>query len=86
MLKYISLLEVLKYTIIHLLSWHLSAWHLILSQTGKQSYWACLGLSKEVSPGRNFLIKVWFHGNYESQKQLLQIITNIQTGDKSVKF
>lgn len=39
-LKYLCPLRVLKYTIIHLLSWHFSAWHLILSQTEKQSYWA----------------------------------------------
>lgn len=84
-LKYICPLRVFKYTIIHLLNWHFSAWHLILSQTGKQSNWALPRVSKEVSPGRNFLIKVWFNENYESQKQLLQVVSNIHTGSKSVK-
>lgn len=45
----------------------------------QQSYWASPRISKEVSPGRHFLIKVWFSVNYEPQKQLLQATSNIWT-------
>ena len=85
---HLSPLTVLKYTIIHLLRWHFSAWHLILSQTDKQSYWALPRISKAVSPGRDILIKVWLNENYESythKKNLLQVILSIQTWNKSRK-
>ena len=76
-----SPLRVLKYTIIHLLSWHFSAWHLILSQTDKQSYWASPRISKAVSPGRDILIKVWLNENYESQKKKKTAASNIKYPD-----